>query len=201
MEKIIFATNNEHKLTEMRSILGEGFEVVSLKEIGCHDDIPETGLTLEENARQKAHYVCQHYQLPCFADDTGLEVEALGGEPGVHSARYADGTDHDSEANMQKLLLKLQGKANREARFRTVIALVERAGAPGAWTEHLFEGIVKGQIATEKHGTQGFGYDPLFQPEGYTETFAELGSDVKNAISHRARAVRKLVEYLHGKAQ
>lgn len=201
MEKIIFATNNAHKLEEMRSILGSGFQVVSLADIGCHDDIPETGQTLEENARQKAQYVCSHYQLPCFADDTGLEVEALGGEPGVHSARYAEGTDHDSEANMQKLLSKLQGQADRQARFRTVIALVEKQPETGEWTERLFDGIVKGQITTEKHGEQGFGYDPIFQPEGYGETFAQLGPDVKNAISHRARAVRKLVSYLHGRQQ
>lgn len=201
MEKIIFATNNAHKLEEMRSILGSGFQVVSLADIGCHDDIPETGQTLEENARQKAQYVCSHYQLPCFADDTGLEVEALGGEPGVHSARYAEGTDHDSEANMQKLLSKLQGHADRQARFRTVIALIEKQPETGEWTERLFDGIVKGQITTEKHGEQGFGYDPIFQPEGYGETFAQLGPDVKNAISHRARAVRKLVSYLHSRQQ
>ena len=199
--KIVFATNNQHKLQEIRDILGSDFEVVSLKEIGCDVDIPETGNTLEENALQKAQYVYDHYHLSCFADDTGLEVEALDGAPGVHSARYAEGTDHDSEANMAKLLRELDGKENRKARFRTVICLIEKQDVcPCSCTSikkiHQFEGIVNGSIATEKHGTDGFGYDPIFVPEGYDKSFAELGEEVKNGISHRARAVKKLVEYL-----
>lgn len=199
--KIVFATNNQHKLQEIRDILGSEFEVVSLKEIGCDVDIPETGNTLEENALQKAQYVYDHYHLSCFADDTGLEVEALDGAPGVHSARYAEGTDHDSEANMAKLLRELDGKENRKARFRTVICLIEMqdvcpCGCTSIKKIHQFEGIVNGSIATEKHGTEGFGYDPIFVPEGYDKSFAELGEEVKNGISHRARAVKKLVEYL-----
>ena len=187
--KIVFATNNKHKLEEIKEILGKDFEIVSLAEIGCHEDIPETGLTLEENARQKSTYIFEHYHHDCFADDTGLEVDALGGEPGVHSARYAEGTDHDSEANMRKLLSKLEGKTNRKARFRTVISLIIDG------KEHQFEGKVEGHIATEKHGTEGFGYDPVFIPEGYDKSFAELGEEIKNQISHRARAVKKLAEY------
>ena len=201
--KIVFATNNAHKLKEIREILGNGFEVVSLAEIGCHENIPETGETLEENALQKAQYVYDHYHISCFADDTGLEVEALDGAPGVHSARYAEGTDHNSEANMAKLLRQLDGKDNRKARFRTVIALIEKkdvcpCGCTSIPQIHRFEGIVKGRIATEKHGSEGFGYDPLFVTEGYDKSFAELGEYVKNTISHRARAVAKLAEYLTG---
>ena len=188
--KIVFATNNKHKLEEIKDILGKDFEIVSLAEIGCHEDIPETGGTLEENARQKSSYVVEHYVQNCFADDTGLEVEALGGEPGVHSARYAEGTDHDSEANMRKLLANLEGKANRKACFRTIISLIIDG------KEYQFEGKVEGRIATEKHGTEGFGYDPIFIPEGYDKSFAELGEEIKNQISHRARAVKKLAEYL-----
>ena len=161
-----------------------------MAEIGCHEDIPETGATLEENARQKSSYVVEHYGQNCFADDTGLEVEALGGEPGVHSARYAEGTDHDSEANMRKLLANLEGKDNRKACFRTIISLIIDG------VEHQFEGKVEGRIATEKHGKEGFGYDPIFIPEGYDKSFAELGEEIKNQISHRARAVKKLAEYL-----
>ncbi len=195
--KIVFATNNNHKLQEIRDILGPDFDIVSLKEIGCDVDIPETGNTLEENAHQKAAYVFEHYHLNCFADDTGLEVEALNGAPGVHSARYAEGTDHDSEANMSKLLRELGNSTNREARFRTVISLITVDGnKPGNIQEHLFEGEVKGHIGTERHGSEGFGYDPLFIPEGYDKSFAELGEDIKNQISHRARAVRKLADYL-----
>ena len=202
--KIVFATNNQHKLQEIRDILGSDYEVVSLKEIGCDVDIPETGNTLEENALQKAQYVYDHYHVSCFADDTGLEVEALDGAPGVHSARYAEGTDHDSEANMAKLLRELDGKENRQARFRTVICYIEKQDVcPCGYTSikkiHQFEGIVNGHIATEKHGTEGFGYDPIFVPEGYDKSFAELGEEIKNGISHRARAVAKLVEYLKKK--
>ena len=188
--KIVFATNNKHKLEEIKDILGKDFEIVSLDEIGCHEDIPETGLTLEENARQKSSYVVEHYGQNCFADDTGLEVDALNGEPGVHSARYAEGTDHDSEANMRKLLSKMSNVKERTARFRTVISLIING------VEHQFEGRVEGRIATEKHGKEGFGYDPIFIPEGYDKSFAELGEEVKNQISHRARAVKKLAEYL-----
>ena len=188
--KIVFATNNEHKLEEIKDILGKDFEIVSLAEIGCHEDIPETGLTLEENARQKSTYIVEHYNHDCFADDTGLEVDALNGEPGVHSARYAEGTDHDSEANMRKLLSKMSNVKDRTARFRTVISLIING------VEHQFEGCVEGRIATEKHGKEGFGYDPIFIPEGYDKSFAELGEEVKNQISHRARAVKKLAEYL-----
>lgn len=202
--KIVFATNNQHKLQEIRDILGSEFEIVSLKDIGCDVDIPETGNTLEENAMQKAQYVYEHYNLSCFADDTGLEVEALNGEPGVHSARYAEGTDHDSEANMAKLLRNLEGKDNRKARFRTVIALIQKqdvcpCGCTSIKKVNRFEGIVDGSIATEKHGTAGFGYDPIFVPEGYDKSFAELGENIKNGISHRARAVAKLAEYLKQK--
>ena len=188
--KIVFATNNKHKLEEIKDILGKDFEIVSLAEIGCHEDIPETGLTLEENARQKSTYIVEHYNHDCFADDTGLEVDALNGEPGVHSARYAEGTDHDSEANMRKLLANLEGKDNRKACFRTIISLIIDG------VEHQFEGKVEGRIATEKHGKEGFGYDPIFIPEGYDKSFAELGEEIKNQISHRARAVKKLAEYL-----
>ena len=205
MYKIVFATNNQHKLEEIRSILGEDFEVLSLSDIGCHEDIPETSDTLEGNAMQKAQFVFDKYGYACFADDTGLEVEALGGEPGIYSARYAalDGDDsisHDSEANMTKLLRKLEGIENRKARFRTVIALITNAPLPigeemGERLQ-LFEGIVNGSIIKERRGGEGFGYDPIFQPEGYDKTFAELGNEVKNHISHRARAVQKLADYL-----
>lgn len=195
--KIVFATNNAHKLREIREILGEGFTVLSLNDIDCHDEIPETGDTLEANSLQKAQYIFERYDIDCFADDTGLEVDALGGEPGVHSARYAEGTDHDSEANMQKLLSRLGNNNNRKARFRTVITLLEHDAQTGAPVRHTFEGKVEGTIALAKQGSEGFGYDPIFVPEGYTESFAMLGEDVKNRISHRARAVAKLVEYLH----
>ena len=197
--KIVFATNNAHKLSEIRQILGNDIEILSLADIGCHDDIPETADTLEGNALQKAQYVYDHYHLSCFADDTGLEVDALGGEPGIYSARYA-GDGHDSEANMQKLLQKLGENNNRKARFRTVIALIEKeedekVTEPSEKTS-FFEGIVEGQIIREKRGQEGFGYDPIFQPDGYDETFAQLGLEIKNRISHRARAVEKLAKYL-----
>lgn len=191
MKKIVFATNNKHKLDEICEILGARFDVVSLKDIGCDVDIPETGDTLEENALMKAEYVKQHFGMDCFADDTGLEVEALDGAPGVHSARYAEGTDHDSNANMEKLLRELGNNNNRKARFRTVIALLLNGET------HRFEGIVNGRIAFEKHGTEGFGYDPIFVPDGYQHSFAELGMDVKNHISHRARAVARLADFLN----
>ena len=205
--KIVFATNNEHKLSEIRSILGADFEVLSLKDIGCDVDIPETGKTLEENALQKAQYVYDHYHIGCFADDTGLEVEALDGAPGVYSARYASmesndtNVSHDSEANMARLLKELGNNNNRRARFRTVIALIQKkdvcpCGCTSIKEIHQFEGIVNGEIIRERRGGEGFGYDPIFQPEGYDKTFAELGMEIKNHISHRARAVAKLCEFL-----
>ena len=199
--KIVFATNNRNKLAEIRSILGDRFEIVSLKDIGCDVDIPETGTTLEENAMQKARYIYDNYGLSVFADDTGLEVDALGGAPGIYSARYAGGAGHDSEANMTKLLAELGENNNRKARFRTVIALLLKndSAADNNRTkpdEQLFEGIAEGEIIRERRGGEGFGYDPIFMPQGYDKTFAELGLDVKNKISHRAKAVERLAEYL-----
>lgn len=194
--KIVFATNNSHKLEEIRQILGKSIEVLSLADINCHEDIPETAPTIEGNAMMKARYVYDKYGTPCFADDTGLEVEVLDGAPGVYSARYAGGEGHDSEANMRKLLHELEGKENRRAQFRTVIALIEQKdGKPVA---HTFEGKIEGHISDEKRGTSGFGYDPIFVPEGYEQSFAELGNEIKNKISHRARAVARLAEYLLG---
>ena len=187
-KKLVFATNNAHKLEEIRAILGDKLEILSLNDINCHADIPETADTLEGNARLKAGYIYQNYGMDCFADDTGLEVEALGGAPGIYSARYAGGEGHDSEANMRKLLSEMEGKENRRARFRTAICLIEGG------EEHLFEGIVQGNIIEARRGTAGFGYDPVFQPEGYAETFAEMGNEEKNKISHRAHAVQQLVE-------
>lgn len=189
-KRLVFATNNTHKLEEIRAILGNSIEILSLADIHCHADIPETADTLEGNARQKSRYVYEHYGLDCFADDTGLEVESLGGAPGVYSARYADGQGHDSQANMNKLLKEMEEKNDRKAQFRTIISLIEKG------EERQFEGIVKGQITREKRGESGFGYDPIFQPDGYETTFAELGSDIKNRISHRARAVAALCDYL-----
>ena len=205
--KIVFATNNAHKLSEIRSILGDSIEVLSLKDIGCDVDIPETGATLEDNALQKAQYIYDHYHMDCFADDTGLEVEALNGAPGSYSAKCAsmDSTttavSHDSEANMARLLKELGNHNNRKARFRTVIALIQKkdvcpCGCTSIKEVHKFEGIVEGEIIRERRGGEGFGYDPIFQPDGYDQTFAELGMDIKNHISHRARAVQKLAEYL-----
>ena len=199
--KIVFATNNRNKLAEIRSILGDRFEIVSLKDIGCDVDIPETGTTLEENAMQKARYIYDNYGLSVFADDTGLEVDALGGAPGIYSARYAGGAGHDSEANMTKLLAELGENNNRKARFRTVIALLLKndSAADNNRTkpdEQLFEGIAEGEIIRERRGGEGFGYDPIFMPQGYDKTFAELGLDIKNKISHRAKAVERLAEYL-----
>lgn len=190
MKKLVFATNNAHKLEEIRAILGDKVEILSLNDIDCHADIPETADTLQGNAALKAQYIYENYGLDCFADDTGLEVEALNGAPGIYSARYADGEGHDSEANMKKLLSEMQDKENRKARFRTVICLIEDG------KEHFFEGIVNGSIIRERKGGAGFGYDPVFMPDGYSETFAEMGNDEKNKISHRARAVQKLCEYL-----
>ena len=204
--RIVFATNNQHKLSEIRSILGDSIEVLSLKDIGCDVDIPETGTTLEENALQKAKYVYDNYHIDCFADDTGLEVDALDGAPGVYSARYANMEDpeaesHDAEANMTRLLRELGENNNRKARFRTVIALIRKkdvcpCGCTSIKEIHKFEGIVEGEIIRERRGGEGFGYDPIFQPDGYDQTFAELGMDIKNHISHRARATQKLADYL-----
>lgn len=188
--KLVFATNNAHKLEEISSILGDKIELLSLKDIGCHADIPETADTLEGNALLKSSFIYRNYGLNSFGDDTGLEVEALGGAPGVYSARYAGGEGHDSQANMRKLLRELEGVENRKARFRTVISLILDG------KEYLFEGIIDGEIIKEKRGGSGFGYDPIFKPEGYEQTFAELGAEVKNEISHRALAVKKLAQFL-----
>ena len=187
--KLVFATNNPHKLRELQAILGESFELLSLKDIGCEEEIPEEQPTLEGNARQKSFYVYKKYGYSCFADDTGLEIEALNGEPGVYSARYA-GEAKDPQANMDKVLAKLENANNRKARFRTVISLVLDG------EEKQFEGTVEGEITKEKRGGSGFGYDPIFLPAGYKKTFAEMSLADKNQISHRARAVQKLVEYL-----
>ena len=189
MKRIVFATNNAHKLSEVKAVLGDGYELVTLREVGITEDIPETGETLDENASIKARYVYERTGLDCFADDTGLEVAALNGAPGVHSARYAtDG--HDFAANNAKLLRELEGKEDRSARFRTVITLIRNG------IEEQVEGIVEGTIATSLSGSEGFGYDPLFIPEGYDISFAEMSAEEKNAISHRGRAVAKLVEFL-----
>ena len=190
MEKLVFATNNAHKLSELRQIIGDRFELLSLGDIGCHDDIPETADTLEGNAMLKARWVKDRYGYDCFADDTGLEVDALGGQPGVYSARFA-GPGHDSKANMNKLLSMLEGEENRHARFRTVISLIKDGET------HLFEGIVDGEITKSPAGTDGFGYDPVFRPEGWEMTFAVATPDEKNAVSHRGRAVAKLIAYLN----
>lgn len=190
--KIVFATHNAHKVSEVQAVLGSEYQLVTATEAGISEEIPETQPTIEGNALQKARYVYEHTGLHCFADDTGLEVEALNGAPGVYSARYAG--EHVSYADNNKLLLKnLAGCQNRKARFRTVIALILDG------KEHLFEGRVEGTIATEPHGEGGFGYDPLFIPEDSQLTFAEMSPEAKNGISHRGRAVAKLVAFLHGK--
>lgn len=190
MTELLFATNNQHKIDEVRAILGPGFRILSLGAAGYTDDLPETQDTIEGNAEQKAQYVFDKFGIPCFADDSGLEVRALGGEPGVRSARYA-GSHGDSEANIRLLLKNLDGVADRAARFRTVIALAGHGGGI-----RLFEGIIEGTLLTEKRGTGGFGYDPIFVPDGHTLTFAEMPTEVKNAISHRALATHKLVTHL-----
>lgn len=194
MTTLIMATNNAHKLSEIQQILKGHYLVKGLADIGCTEDIPETALTLQGNALQKARYVWEHYGLSCFADDTGLEVDALGGAPGIYTARFGAmngyGDDHDTNANIRCLIDKMQGREDRTARFRTVIALIQNG------EEHLFEGVVEGRIGTELRGSDGFGYDPIFEAEDTKKTFAEMGSDMKNQISHRGRATRKLVEYL-----
>lgn len=189
MKQLVFATNNAHKLDEVRNILGDTFEILGMAQIGCHDDIEETADTFAGNALIKARYIKEKYGYDCFADDSGLEIEALGGAPGVYSARFA-GEGHNSEKNMDKVLSLMQGKSNRNARFYTVVALVTGEG------EYTFEGEIKGEILDERRGEGGFGYDPIFRPENETLTFAEMGDDRKNAISHRARAVKKLAEFL-----
>lgn len=189
MKKLVFATNNAHKLTEVRSMLEPAFKIISLAELNCHDDIPETADTLEGNALQKAKYIYDKFGVDCFADDTGLEIDALNGEPGVFSARYA-GEDHNPVNNMKKVLQLLGDNPQRSARFRTVIALIMNGKT------HLFEGRVEGTITLHPRGENGFGYDPIFVPDNYVVTFAQLSSEEKNSISHRAMAVNHLVHYL-----
>ena len=187
---LVLATNKAHKLEEVAAILGDKVELLSLNDIDCHTDIPETAETLEGNALLKSSFIYRNYQLDCFADDTGLEVEALNGEPGVYSARYA-GDGHNAEANMLKLLHNMEGIENRKAQFRTVFALIIDG------KEHLFEGFIKGEIIKTRRGNSGFGYDPIFVPEGYSQTFAEMGNELKNQISHRAIATNKLCKFLN----
>jgi len=189
---ICFATNNAHKLEEVRSLLAGKYKVVGLQEIGCHEDIPETQATIEGNSAQKAHYVKSNYKQDCFADDTGLEVPALNNEPGVYSARYA-GPQRNSEDNIQLLLQNLKDKVDRSARFKTVITLILNG------QEHTFTGIINGRITEQKHGEKSFGYDPIFIPEGYNQTFAEMTSAEKNKISHRGLAVAQLIDFLQNR--
>ena len=187
--KIVFATNNPNKLAEIKALVPDSIEIISLKEIGCYDELPETRDTLEGNALQKAEYVVNKYQIPCFSDDTGLLVDALNGEPGVYSARYA-GLENSSEKNMNKLLKNLEGQTNRSASFKTVVALILNG------QNHIFNGSVVGEITVEKQGLDGFGYDPIFIPENGKLTFAEMSKEAKGKISHRGRAVRKLITFL-----
>lgn len=192
--KLVFATNNAHKLAEVQAVLGDAYTLLTPRDCGITEEIPETQPTLEGNASQKAHYLFDRTELDCFADDTGLEVEALDGAPGVHSARYAtDG--HNFAANNRLLLRNLEGRQNRRARFRTVISLLLNG------EEHRFEGVVEGQIIARETGHEGFGYDPLFVPDGFDKTFAQMTTEEKNTVSHRARAVRKLVEFLHARTR
>jgi len=186
---LVFATNNKYKLTEVNKMLSSEIEIVSLAEIGCTADIPETADTLQGNALLKAEFVWKNFEQDCFADDTGLEVKALNGAPGVYTARFA-GENQNIEANVDKLLMVMKGVEDRSARFRTVIALIQKGEI------HYFEGIVNGSITTERRGNKGFGYDPVFIPEGYTQSFAELGEELKNKISHRAKAINLLTDYL-----
>lgn len=190
MQEIVFATNNKNKLSEIRRICGDRFRILGLADIGCTEDIAETADTFEGNAELKARYVKEHYGFDCFADDSGLMVDALGGEPGVYSARYAGGEGHDSEANMNLLLKKLEGVTDRRARFVTVIALIIGNEL------HTFSGTVEGEILTERHGNGGFGYDPIFRPLEAECSFAEMAADDKNAISHRGRATAALIDFL-----
>lgn len=187
--KICFATNNKKKIEEVRAALGPEFTIVSLEEVGCQEELPETGDTLDHNAFQKARYVFDHYGVDCFADDTGLEVDALHGAPGVYSGRYA-GEPRSDDRNVEKLLQEMQGISNRKARFRTVIALIQDG------KEYAFEGVAEGEIIEQRTGTGGFGYDPVFKPTGYDQTFAELSMEEKNQISHRGKAVQALIKFL-----
>lgn len=188
--KLVFVTNNSHKLEEIRNIAGDKIDILSLADINCCEEIPETADTISGNAMMKARYVSERYGMDCFADDTGLEVEALGGSPGVHTARYATVNGHDTLANMQLLLQNMKGETNRKARFVTVIALIKDG------EEQTFEGICPGEIREEMRGAAGFGYDPIFQPDGYEKTFAQMSTEEKNEISHRGKATRKLTDYL-----
>ncbi len=190
MHQLVFATNNEHKLRELSEILKGEFKLLSLNDISCSDDIPETGNTLEANASQKSFYIWDRYRMDCFSDDTGLEVAALNNEPGVRSARYA-GEGRKANDNIDKVLAGLKDKEDRKACFRCVISLIIKG------KEYLFEGRVDGQILPERHGSSGFGYDPVFLPDGFTQSFAEMDAETKNSISHRGRAVQKLVRFLH----
>lgn len=189
MQQLVFATNNRHKLEEVAAKVGDKIQLLTLNDIGCTDDIEETGTTFHENASIKSHYIFEKYKLNCFGDDSGLEIDALNGEPGVYSARYA-GEHGNHAANISKVLLNLTGETNRKARFRTVISLI--------WNgeEHFFDGTVEGTIRTSPSGTDGFGYDPIFEPAGYQITFAEMSMEQKNSISHRAKAMEKLISFL-----
>lgn len=193
MKNLVFATGNIHKLQEVQGLFKEGFALSCLKDVNITEEIPETADNLVDNALQKARYVYKKCGIPCFADDTGLEVDALGGAPGVYSARYA-GEQKDSKLNMLLLLKNMNGKNNRDARFRTIIAYIDENAQ-----EHIFEGEIKGKIIENMAGENGFGYDPIFVPEGYEETFAELSSEIKNTISHRARAMEKFLSYINNK--
>ena len=190
--KLVFATNNTHKLEEVQALTSEIIVLKSLNDIGCLTEIPETGITLEENAGQKSLFIYDRYQLNCFGDDSGLEIESLNNEPGVYSARYSG--IRDAEANLQLVLKKLDGSTNRKARFRTVISLIIEG------SEYLFDGTINGEITIEKSGIKGFGYDPIFKPDGYNLTFAEMSADQKNAISHRAIALKKMIAFLKANA-
>ncbi len=188
MTTLVFATNNKHKLEEVQALMGDKFQLKTLEEVGCFEDIPETGNTFEANASQKSRFIYEKFGLNCFSDDSGLEVDALNGEPGVFSARYSG--SRDSEANLQLVLDKLHGKAQRSARFRCVISLILNG------KEYFFEGSVEGEITKERSGNAGFGYDPIFRPAGFDVTFADMNFDEKNSISHRGKAIERLVNFL-----
>ena len=189
MKQIVFATSNPNKIREVNEMLGGRFDIIGLKDIGCTEEVPETQNTIKGNALQKARYVAENYGVSCFSEDTGLEVDALDGAPGVYTARYG-GPERSAEKNMAKVLSELKGKDNRGAQFKTVVALISDG------KEHTFTGIARGTIRPEKSGTDGFGYDPIFSPEGYDLTFAEMTSAEKNKISHRGKAVRQLIAFL-----
>jgi XTP/dITP diphosphohydrolase len=193
MQQLVFATNNKHKLEEVAAKITGRIELLSLHDINCHEDIAETGLSFAENASIKSKHIYNRYHVNCFGDDSGLEIDALNGEPGIYSARYA-GTHGDHPANMDKVLRSLDGVSNRSARFRTVISLMWEGN------EHFFEGTVEGTIRTERSGNGGFGYDPIFEPAGYNITFAEMSMEEKNSISHRGRAMEKLIDFLNSEA-